>query len=163
MSISLIHSGTVLDVVQECLSGQDCDACAYGHEFTELFVVRIDAESQIYLLQVRQEVWKCWGIQESYENSRPERTRIYIAFPLPKTSSQKVTNWTETDQSSRNQSSWNSLRFRDDFHPLHEPPKEAREASHLLPRDSPEASPFLIWTRFVHRKISLRTASIRNL
>ena len=92
MSISLIHSGTVLDVVQECLSGQDCDACAYGYEFTELFVVRIDAESQIYLLQVRQEVWKCWGIQESYENSRPERTRIYIAFPLPKTSSQKVTN-----------------------------------------------------------------------
>ena len=91
MSISLIHSGTVLDVVQECLSGQDCDACAYGHEFTELFVVRIDAESQIYLLQVRQEVWKCWGIQESYENSRPERTRIYIAFPLPKTSSQKAT------------------------------------------------------------------------
>ena len=92
MSISLIHSGTVLDVVQECLSGQNCDACAYGHEFTELFVVRIDAESQIYLLQVRQEVWKCWGIQESYENSRPERTRIYIAFPLPKTSSQKATN-----------------------------------------------------------------------
>ena len=97
MSISLIHSGTVLDVVQECLSGQNCDACAYGHEFTELFVVRIDAESQIYLLQVRQEVWKCWGIQESYENSRPERTRIYIAFPLPKTSSQKATNWEKTE------------------------------------------------------------------
>ena len=74
--------------MRECLSGQDCDACVHEHE---LFVVRLDAQSQSYLSEVRQEMRKCWSFQDSYPNSRSKRaTSVFSSTILKTSSSQEI-------------------------------------------------------------------------